>query len=139
MNRYSLEDINVGMTESFERTISAEMLEKFRDITGDINPLHNDKDYAHERGYGGRVVYGMLVASLYSTLAGVYLPGEKSLLHEVNTKFKRPVFIGDVLTVSGKVTEVNDTFSRIVIDARIVNQKGETVNRGSITAGVLAK
>ena len=76
------------------------MLEKFRDITSDVNPLHNDEAYAKERGYGGRVVFGMLCAGFYSTLAGVYLPGEHCLLHEVETKFKKPVFIGDTLTVS---------------------------------------
>lgn len=137
MNRYSIEDITLGMTESFNTTVTPEMLDKFRDITGDINPLHNDESYALERGYSGRVVYGMLAASLYSTLAGVYLPGERCLLHEVDTKFKKPVFIGDTLTVSGTVKEINPEFRRITIDARITNQNGTVVNRASINAGII--
>lgn len=137
MNRYGIEDITLGMTESFETEITPDMLEKFRDITGDINPLHNDEDYALQRGYSGRVVYGMLAASLYSTLAGVYLPGERCLLHEVNTKFKKPVFIGDTLTVSGTVKELNAEFNRITIDARITNQNGTVVNRATINAGII--
>jgi 3-hydroxybutyryl-CoA dehydratase len=137
MNRYGIEDITLGMTESFETEITPDMLEKFRDITGDINPLHNDENYALQRGYSGRVVYGMLAASLYSTLAGVYLPGERCLLHEVNTKFKKPVFIGDTLTVSGTVKELNAEFNRITIDARITNQNGTVVNRATINAGII--
>lgn len=138
MNHYMLADLAVGHTESFTTAVTAEMLEKFRDVTGDVNILHNDEDYARAKGYPGRVVYGMLVASLYSTLAGVYLPGEFSLLHEVDAKFKKPVFVGDTLTVTGVVTEISETFGRIEIDARIVNQDGKTVNRGKILAGVTA-
>lgn len=136
MNHYKLADITVGLTESFTVTVTADMLDAFRDYSGDVNPLHNDADYAKARGYADRVVFGMLCAGFYSTLAGVYLPGEFCLLHEVNTKFKKPVFIGDVLTVSGKVVEVQDAYGRIEIDARIVNQDGVTVNRGRIIAGV---
>lgn len=137
MNRYSLGDLALGHKESFTTEITAEMLEKFRDITGDISPLHNDESYAAERGYPSRVVYGMLVASLYSTLAGVYLPGERCLLHEVDAKFKKPVFVGDTLAVSGAISEINEAFSRIIVDARITNQNGETVNRAKIVAGII--
>ncbi|MEG2083704.1 MAG: MaoC family dehydratase [Oscillospiraceae bacterium] len=129
--------MKIGHTESFSATVSSEMLKNFRELSGDINPLHNDENYARSRGYVGRVVFGMLVASLYSTLAGVYLPGERCLLHEVNIKFKKPVFVGDTLTVSGTVADVSETFSRIEIDARIVNQCGETVNRARIIAGII--
>ena len=136
MNHYKLSELAAGMSESFTVTVTADMLEKFRDYTGDVNPLHNDADYARARGHADRVVFGMLCAGFYSTLAGVYLPGEFCLLHEVDAKFKKPVFVGDVLTVSGRVVEVQETFGRIEIDARIVNQNGQTVNRGRILAGV---
>lgn len=138
MNHYHLSDLAAGQSASFSVTVTAEMLDAFRAITGDTNILHNDAAYAREKGYPDRVVYGMLVASLYSTLAGVYLPGEFSLLHEVDTKFKKPVFIGDTLTVTGTVAEVSETFGRVEIEAKIVNQAGATVNRGRITAGVTA-
>ncbi|MDD3428607.1 MAG: MaoC family dehydratase, partial [Oscillospiraceae bacterium] len=108
----------------------------FYDITQDDSPIHMDAAYAEKRGYPGRVCYGMLQASFFSTLAGVYLPGEHCLLHSVESKFVKPVFIGDVLTVSGKVTEVNTDFNVITIKAQIVNQKGEKVCRGVISAGV---
>ena len=136
MNSYTLADIAPGLSASFSVTVTEAMMDAFYAITGDNSPIHMDADYAAGRGYPGRVVYGMLGASLFSTLAGVYLPGEHCLLHSVEAQFAKPVFIGDTLTVSGKVTEVNDTFGEITIKATIENQNGQKVTRGLIKAGV---
>lgn len=136
MNHYRLADLTPGVTESFTVTITEEMMAQFYAITGDNSPIHMDADYAAGRGYPGRVVYGMLGASFLSTLAGVYLPGEHCLLHGVDLKFARPIFIGDTLTVTGVVDEVNDTFREITIKASIVNQDGKKVTRAVIRAGV---
>ncbi|MBQ9134496.1 MAG: MaoC family dehydratase [Lachnospiraceae bacterium] len=138
MNRYSFEEIEKGMEESFQVNVTPDMLEKFKEITGDINPLHTDEVFAKEKGYDNTVVYGMLTASFLSTLAGVYLPGEKSLIHSVETKFVKPVFVGDTLTISGKVAEKNELFSVFTLKVTITNQHGEKVLRGSMQIGVLA-
>ena len=111
-------------------------MEDFYRLTGDDSPIHRSEEYAAGRGYPGRVVYGMLGASFFSTLAGVYLPGEHCLLHGVEAKFARPVFIGDTLTVKGTVTEVNDTFKEITVKAEIFNQEGKKVTRGLYRAGL---
>lgn len=136
MNSYTLKDLAPSMTESFTVTVTEEMMQQFFAITGDCSPIHMDLSYAQGRGYPGRVVYGMLGASFFSTLAGVYLPGEHCLLHSVESKFAAPVFIGDTLTISGKVTEVNETFMEATIKASIVNQNGKKVTRGVIKAGL---
>ena len=81
-------------------------------------------------------MYGMLSASMVSTLAGVWLPGEHCLLHEVDAKFVRPVFIGDALTVSGTVEECNETFREITVKFSITNQDGKKVTRGTYKAGL---
>mgnify|MGYP003623315489 CR=1 FL=1 len=73
---------------------------------------------------------------LVSTLAGVYLPGESCLLHSVEAKFAKPVYIGDELTVTGTLQEKNETFREITIKAVITNQQGARVTRGLIKAGV---
>lgn len=136
MNHYTLSEIRGGVTERFTVCITQSMVDAFREISGDVNPLHTDISYARMSGYPDRVVYGMLTASFYSTLAGVYLPGERSLLHEVTSKFTNPVFVGDTLEISGTVTDIDERFKRIFIKVRIVNQKGQTVSRGQIIAGV---
>lgn len=136
MNHYTLAEMQPGLTESFTVTVTQEMMDAFLNLTGDCSPIHVDEDYAKGRGYPGRVVYGMLGASFFSTLAGVYLPGEHCLLHGVDCKFARPVFVGDTLTVSGTVTHVSEAVSEAEIKATITNQNGKKVTRGVIRAGL---
>lgn len=136
MNHYTLADMTPGRTEEFTVTITAEMMEAFCTITGDVSPIHMDADYAKGRGYPGRVVYGMLGASFFSTLAGVYLPGEHCLLHGVECKFAKPIFIGDTLTVRGTVVSVSEVGSEAEIKAVITNQNGQRLTRGIIKAGL---
>ncbi len=136
MNYYSYEDIDIGHKESFTVTVTEEMMSSFRSITGDVNPLHNEEAYALSKGHRGRVVYGMLTGSLLSTLAGVYLPGERSLIHEVKLKFAKPVYIGDTLTVEGVVDEKNDTYSLLMLKVTIRNQDGDKVCRATMQIGV---
>lgn len=79
----------------------------------------------------------MLTASFLSTLAGMYLPGERSFIQEVLIKFVKPVFEGDVLTIKGTIIEVNETFKRLVLKVVIANQNGQKVLRGTMKVGVL--
>ncbi|MCR5507554.1 MAG: MaoC family dehydratase [Lachnospiraceae bacterium] len=137
MNSYTYDSIEVGHKESFTVTVTEADMDRFREITGDINPLHKDSDYARERGYRDRVVFGMLTASYLSTLAGVYLPGEHSLIHSVNTKFSGTVYPGDTLTVEGTVTEKNDTFKLIIIKAVIYNGNREKVCKAQMQIGII--
>lgn len=136
MNSYTLSQIQVGLTQSFQVLITEEKMKLFQQMSGDVSPIHMDKSYAQQRGFPDRVCYGMLGASFFSTLAGVYLPGEHCLLHSVESKFVKPFFIGDTLTITGVVTEVNDTFQEITIKATITNQDNKKITRGIIKAGV---
>ena len=135
MNNYKFDELTVGMTESFKVTITEAMLEAFKGITGDVNPLHNDEEFAKSKGHPGRVAYGMLTASFLSTLAGVYIPGERSLIQQVETKFAKPVYIGDELTVTGEITELVESVQRLELKVTITNQDGKKVLRG--TMGIL--
>lgn len=137
MNHYSINDLSIGHKETFSTEITTEMFTKFREITGDINPLHNDEDFARKLGHKDRVAFGMLTASFLSTLAGIYLPGERSLIHSVETKFTKPVYIGDALNISGEVVEINDTVNQVVLKVEIKNQNGEKVLRGKMKVGFL--
>ncbi len=137
MNCFAFDDLQVGMEEKFSVRVTDGMMQMFRQLSGDVNPLHTDDDYAKAAGFPGKVVYGMLSASFFSTLAGVYLPGKYCLLHEVKASFVRPVFVGDTLEISGKISHKNDTFRQVEIKGRIRNQNGDKVARAVILAGVL--
>ena len=135
MNSYTWEDLQPGLAATFEVGVTERMMRDFLATSGDENPLHIEEEYATDRGFRGRVVYGMLTASFYSTLAGVYLPGKHCLLHGLSVDFNAPVYVGDRLRVRGEVAYKNDTFKRIEIDARIENQAGVLVSKGRLRLG----
>ncbi|MCM1385931.1 MAG: MaoC family dehydratase [Bacillus sp. (in: Bacteria)] len=137
MKEYSYDIVEVGMEESFQVTVTEEMMEKFMSITGDENPLHTDAAYARSRNYEDKVVYGMLTASFYSTLAGMYLPGKYSLIHSMDNKFLRPVYVGDTLTVSGTVKEKEDAYRMLMLNLLIQNQRGDKIAKGTMQIKVL--
>lgn len=136
MNEYIFEDIYIGQKEYFVKTITKEMEDMFREISGDINPLHWDDSYAKEVSsgrYESHVVFGLLTASLYSTMAGVYLPGKYSLIHSIdNISFKKPVYAGEELTVCGIVSEKNNDLKIIVVDVKIMDGKGKIVSKAKM-------
>lgn len=132
MKRYSFSEIRIGLSESFQRTITEKDMELFGELSGDYNPMHVDEVFATSRGYDGRVVYGMLASSFYSTLVGMYLPGENCLLNACNITYQKPVYIGDELTVSGTVIDKREGTRRIKISAEMHNQNNEVVNTAEI-------
>lgn len=136
MNTYTYDELEIGHKESFKVKITEDEMDKFRDITGDINPLHKDENYAKSHGHPDRVVFGMLTASYLSTLAGVYLPGEHSLIHSVEIKLEGAVYPGDELTVEGTVAEKNDTFQLIILKVIIRNQAGKKVCKAKMQIAV---
>lgn len=136
MNEYTYDDILIGMTESFSKRITPEMEDAFRAITGDENPLHKDDVYAVQVS-GGKferhVAFGMRTASLYSTVAGMYLPGKYSLIHSLeNVDFKKPVFAGDELFVTATVKDKQDDLHLIILDVVIRNQNNKVVSKASM-------
>ena len=135
MNAFTFDGIEIGMSASFDVNITMEMQQTFSMLSGDTNPLHCDAEYAQSQGYENCLVFGMLEASFYSRLVGVYLPGKYCLLQEIDTKFCAPVFIGDKLTISGCVISKHEVFQRIEIKAEIRNQKNIRVSKAILKAG----
>lgn len=137
MNVYNYEDIKIGHKEQFSVKITQNMQNYFSEITGDINPLHIDESFANQKNFDRCVCFGMLTASFLSTLAGVYLPGQNSLIHSVEVKMLKPVFVDDSITVKGEIVEKNDLFKLLIIKISIINQDGVKVMKGKMNVGVL--
>ena len=132
MNHYTFEEILIGTTEIFQAKIDEKKMQLFAELSGDLNPMHVDREYAISKGYADRIAYGMCVSALYSTLVGMYLPGEKCLLNKCDVEWRKPVYIGDELTVSGEVVDKRDATKRIRIKGKMTNQDGITVNTAEI-------
>ncbi len=136
MNALGWADLAIGLRHEFEVELTAEMMRAFASLSGDANPLHSDEAFAKGRGYPGVVAFGLLTSSLYSRLVGVHLPGRDALLHGIDLDFVTPAFVGDVLKVSGEVTDLVDAYHRIEMRGRIVKRDGKTVSRAKIRVGL---
>lgn len=132
----SIEDIAVGDSASFDRTLREEDVRAFSELTGDRNPLHVDEEYAKTTKFGTRLVHGMLVGSLTSTLVGMYLPGKRCLYLREALAFRHPVVIGDTVTVRGTVTSKSLSTGVLEIAVSIM-RGGDEVVEGTATVQVL--
>ena len=130
--------ISVGDTRSLTRTITADDVRRFVDMTGDDNPLHVDPAYAETTAFKDVVVHGMLGASFLSTVIGTQLPGTGALWISQNLEFLLPVRLGDQLTVSATVLAKHDRDRLLDLETRIVNQHQQVVLDGRGRVKVLA-
>lgn len=116
------EDIQIGDSASLEKNIQEEDIKTFAKLTGDRNPIHMDQSFAENSKFGARVSHGMLTSSFISTLIGMDLPGEGSILTNISLDFKKPVFIGDTLLASIEVTKkvllTKQVFFKILISSQ---------------------
>jgi acyl dehydratase len=125
--------IRVGDRASIENTFTDQAVRQFAEVSQDSNSLHLDETAAEQSIFGRRVVHGMLVASLFSGLLGVHLPGEGTIYLGQTLSFKAPVFIGDQITATVEVTEIRAEKSIAKLRTYCVNQQGVTVVDGEAT------
>lgn len=110
---YYIEDLEIGMEDSFEKEVTEALILAFAEISGDTNPVHVDEDYAKTTRFKGRIAHGILSASFISTVLGTKLPGPGSIYLHQDLVFRAPVRIGDVVTSSVRVEKIN--FHRRVV------------------------
>jgi len=96
--------LRVGLTAEFEREIGDADVEVFARISGDVNPLHTDAEYARTTNLGSRVVHGAYQVALASAMAGMYLPGRNSFLVSFNAQFVRPLYFPCRVVVRGEIS-----------------------------------
>ena len=113
---YYIDDLKPGMSESFSKTVSERDVELFGEVSGDMNPVHFDEDYAKTTIFGGRIVHGVLVLSLLSTVLGTKMPGPGAIFLNQSTRFKAPVRIGETVTAVCTVREVFPSRRRVIFD-----------------------
>jgi len=126
----TFDEIAQGETAALTRTLSREDIELFAVMSGDVNPAHLDEEYAHSDMFHQIIAHGMWGASLISALLGTKLPGPGAIYLEQTLRFRRPVMIGDTITVSVTAVEKDSERKRITLDCRCVNQRGEAVIDG---------
>ncbi len=134
--KISFNTITIGQTASFSRMVTENDVQTFADLSGDYNPLHVDKKYAKKTEFKHRIVHGMFVGGLVSQLIGMKLPGEKALLVKECLEFKKPVYIGDTISIRGTVLRKSPALR--LLEIRIdVSRDGKSVVTGIVHAKML--
>jgi 3-hydroxybutyryl-CoA dehydratase len=131
MFELAYENIKIGDEASLARTITEAHIVNYAGITGDMNPLHVDAEYAAHSMFKERIAHGMLVAGLISAVLGTELPGPNSIYLGQDLKFMAPVMIGDTITVVVTVTGKRDEKRIITLRTTACNQRGEMVIDGT--------
>lgn len=97
LNGYDFEDLEVGMTATFAKTITEADIVLFASVSGDNNAMHINEEFAQTTQFKGRIAHGMLSASVISAAIAGRLPGPGTIYLSQNLRFKAPVRPGDTV------------------------------------------
>ena len=111
----SIEELQIGQSDTYERIVTEKDIEDFAKISGDNNPVHLDEDFAKTTIFRGRIAHGMLAASFISTTVGTKLPGYGAIYISQNLKFKGPVRIGDKVITTATIEDINAEKKRVTM------------------------
>jgi 3-hydroxybutyryl-CoA dehydratase len=126
----TIKELTVGQSYETGFVITAELIERFADVTGDHNPIHLDEDYAGKSIFKRRVAQVMLQAGLLSGILGCHFPGVGTIYLSQTLKFIKPVFIKDQITLRLKVLEIINEKNQVRLETLFTNQNGEAVIAG---------
>ena len=127
---YTFDEIKIGLKKEFSVKITESLVNDFAKISGDYSPLHMDLEYAQSTSFKKRVVHVMLLASFFSRVDGMYLPGKHALYFSQTLKFVNPCFINDLVTVKNEVIDKSDSTQIITIKSEIINESNQILVKG---------
>jgi len=125
MNGLYLEDLKVGQSAMFGRTVTTADIAAFAGVSGDTNPIHLHEGFARTTRFGQRIAHGMLSGSYISTVIGTKLPGPGAVYISQTMTFMAPVIIGDTVTAVATVTAIDEKRRRVTLKTQCLN--GEKV------------
>ena len=122
---YYIEELSVGMTAAYAKTITEADILMYAGVSGDTNPIHLNEDFAQQSMFKGRIAHGMLSSSLISTVFGTKLPGPGAIYLKQDLRFLAPVRIGETVEARVHITEIVPEKNRVV--AHTVCRVGDKV------------
>lgn len=132
----TFDELKIGDSASLVHTLTYKDIQVFAAMSGDVNPAHVDPAFAKDDMFHRVIAHGMWGGALISTVLGTELPGPGAIYLGQSLQFRRPVGLGDTITVAVRVAEKSTENHRVTLDCEAKNQKGETVITG--TAEVIA-
>lgn len=133
LENVTFDELTLGRQASLVKTLTQDDIDLFAAMSGDVNPAHMDPTFAKSDIFHGIVGHGMWSGSLISALLGTVLPGPGTIYLEQDIKFKKPVRIGDTITITLIVRDKRADKTIVLFDCKGVNQRGEIVVEGLAT------
>ncbi|TRZ51675.1 enoyl-CoA hydratase [bacterium] len=130
MTGKTIEQINLGDTAEFSKTVTESDVYLYAGITGDLNPAHLNEAYAKNTFFKTRIAHGMLTAGFISNILGMQLPGPGTIYMRQSLSFLAPVRFGDTITARAEVVEVIAEKNRVRLKTTCTNQEGTVVLDG---------
>ena len=124
------DELKVGDQAEITRTLKKDDIELFAVLSGDVNPAHVDENYARSDAFHKVIAHGMWGGALISAVLGTELPGPGTIYVDQTLHFRRPVGIGDMITVRVSVREKHMPGNRVTLDCVCLNQAGDVVVEG---------
>lgn len=132
MRSLTIGELSIGDAATFRKTISESDVYLFAGITGDLNPVHVDAEFAKTTPFGARVAHGPLTFSLCAGLLGTELPGVGTIAVTNEVTYEAPVYIGDTIEVKVEVAALDMERNRATMAVTWHNQDGRQVASGSM-------
>ena len=130
LSNFTIDELEIGQTANYKKTLTEREIILFAAASGDTNPVHMDEEYASGTPFGGRIAHGIWTASLISAAIANVLPGPGSIYLGQSLKFSRPVKIGDTITIQLEIIEKNEKRKRVSIQCSGSNQDGKQIISG---------
>ncbi len=131
LSNFTFDEITLGQSAEYSKAVTEADIQMFAAVSGDVNPLHLDPEFAAGTRFGERIAHGMLTASFISAALAMELPGPGCIFMEQSLKFRLPVKIGDVITVKLTVTEMQARRKTLTLDCKAYNQEDKLVLTGT--------
>lgn len=126
----TIDQIKVGDSAEFAKTVSESDIYTFAGISGDLNPAHINEEYAKDTFFKTRIAHGMFIGGFISTVVGTLLPGPGTIYREQTLSFLAPVYFNDTVTARAEVTELIEEKNKIALKTTVTNQDGVVVIEG---------
>lgn len=136
ISNFTYDEIELGQSTTLTRQVEDRDIQLFAAVSGDVNPVHLDEEFAAGTQFEGRIAHGMLTGAFISTALAMQLPGPGTVYVEQSLSFRRAVKIGDTITVNLEVVEKRDRLKLVTLQCNATNQDGKVVAKG--VASVIA-
>lgn len=118
--------------------VSSEVYDNFQKCSKDFNPLHTDEEFAKNRGFESKVMYGNILNAFLSHFIGECMPTKDVIIHSQTISFKNPVFLNETLEFKATVSGIFEAVNAIEFKYKFIKTNGEVAAKGLIQIGIIS-